>query len=169
VEFALSNAAGTLSVNHDPAAVRTRGSWTSAESAELVAPFGARSVERPEGLGDARPTAASRPAPLALVTPGASAVSASSASMVAPAPPPPPEDAVTAAVRACMLERPRADNVTVLFRTILELEVSDEGVVQSARFNPPVLPDVNECAAPAIYRAHFARAGAVSIPIEFKN
>ena len=167
VEFAVSNASGTLSVNHNPAAVRPRGSWPRAESAELVAPFGARSVERPESLGDARPAAASRPAPLVFVAPGASVMP--SASMAAPAPPPPPEDAVMAAVRACMLERPRADNVTVLFRTMLELEVSDEGVVQSARFNPPVLPDVNECAAPAIYRAHFARAGAVSIPIEFKN
>jgi hypothetical protein len=59
--------------------------------------------------------------------------------------------------------------VTVLFRTNLELDVGDDGVVRSARFDPPALPDVNECAAARIYRVHFPHGGPVSIEIDFKN
>jgi hypothetical protein len=169
VEFGVSNAVGTLSVTHDPAAVHPRGTWPTTESEpEPASSFGAKSVERmPAPLGP-RAIPVSR-APLPSASTGFAALPSSS-SMSSMAPPPvSPEEAVTTAVRTCMSERPHADNVTVLFRTTLELDVTDDGVVHGARFNPPVLPDVNECAAPEIYRTRFPHGGAVSIPIEFKN
>jgi hypothetical protein len=68
-----------------------------------------------------------------------------------------------------MAGRPRADNVTVVVSTTLHLDVGDDGTVHAARFEPPVAPDVNECAAQPIYREHFAHGGAVTIPVDFSN
>jgi hypothetical protein len=68
-----------------------------------------------------------------------------------------------------MAERPRADNVTVSVTTTLLLEVGDDGAVQTARFDPPVLPEVNECATPTIYKVRFGRPGPLGVTIEFKN
>ena len=41
--------------------------------------------------------------------------------------------------------------------------------VRTARFDPPVATDVNECAAPAIYKTRLAHAGSIAIPIDFQN
>jgi hypothetical protein len=177
VEFAVANAAGSLSVSHDPAAVRPRTAWPGvAPEPQPTAMFepGTSPVERPSELSGASGASSQH----AVATPKAAephSVSASASgpgagsSWVAPATAVSPEEAVTTAVRTCMSERPRADNVTVLFRTTLELEVGEDGLVRVARFNPPVLPDVNACAAPAIYRARFPHAGPLAIPIDFKN
>jgi hypothetical protein len=78
-------------------------------------------------------------------------------------------ETVQAAVLACLRERPRGENVTVVVNTTLYLEVGEDGAVRTARFDPPVVPDVNECAAAAIYKARFPRPGPVAIPVEFKN
>ena len=43
----------------------------------------------------------------------------------------------------------------------------DEPSPGAARFDPPVAPDVNTCAAPAIYRQRFGHGGAVAIPVDF--
>jgi hypothetical protein len=72
-------------------------------------------------------------------------------------------------VRGCMAERPHVENVTVLVNTTLYLTVSEDGSVQSARFDPPVAPDVNACATPSIYKARFDHGGTIAIPIDFKN
>jgi hypothetical protein len=82
---------------------------------------------------------------------------------------PNPEATITAAVRSCMAERPRADNVTVVVSTTLHLDLGDDGSVRSARFDPPVAPDVNACAAAAIYRERFAHPGSATIAIDFTN
>ena len=68
-----------------------------------------------------------------------------------------------------MAERPRADNVTVVVSTTLHLDLADDGTVRSARFDPPVAPDVNACAAQSIYRARFAHGGAIALSIDFTN
>jgi hypothetical protein len=80
-----------------------------------------------------------------------------------------PEQTLANAVWACMAGRPRAENVTVLVSTTLHLDVGDDGVVKSARFEPPVLPDVNECASRWIYKMHFAHPGPLAIGIDFRN
>jgi hypothetical protein len=68
-----------------------------------------------------------------------------------------------------MAERPHVENVTVLVNTTLYVTVSEDGAVQSARFDPPVSPEVNACATPAIYRAHFEHGGTITIPVDFQN
>jgi hypothetical protein len=75
------------------------------------------------------------------------------------------EVALANAVRACMAERPRAENVTVVVSTTLHLELADDGTVRTARFDPPVAPDVNGCAAQSIYKTRFAHGGSVALPI----
>jgi hypothetical protein len=165
VEFEVSNARDTLGVSHDPGAVRPAVSWGGvAVGAE--SPPAASHVERVPDALEPHPVPVVRSAePRA---PGSFAASDASVGMSVTGTSS-PDEAVASAVRACMAERPRADNVTVLFRTTLELDVGDDGIVRGARFDPPVLPDVNECAAPMIYRARFPHGGPVSIPIEFKN
>jgi hypothetical protein len=67
-----------------------------------------------------------------------------------------------------MTELPSAENVTVSVSTTLHLVLRDDGTVRSARFEPPVAPDVNACATQPIYRARFTHGGAVSIGVDFK-
>ena len=73
------------------------------------------------------------------------------------------------AIRNCLKEEPHADNVTVAFESTLYLQIGEDGSVRSARFDPPVAPDVNTCAAPLIYSAHFERGGTLTVSIDFKN
>jgi hypothetical protein len=73
------------------------------------------------------------------------------------------------AIRNCLKEEPHADNVTVAFESTLYLQIGEDGRVRSARFDPPVAPDVNTCAAPLIYAARFDGGGALTVPIDFKN
>ncbi len=166
VEFSVASAVATLAVSHDRAAVLAPSAlWggASAESSSTGATKTAEPVLDPTGARTLSPSHGAEAHVASSPPPSAAPDSGPLAAPVAP------EDALAAAVRACMRERPRADNVTVLFRTTLELDVGDEGEVQAARFDPPVLPDVNACAAPSIYRVRFARGGSVAIPIEFKN
>jgi FecR-like protein len=74
---------------------------------------------------------------------------------------------LAAAVRECLANRPRAENVTVVVHSTLYLEATEDGVIQSARFDPPVAPDVNACAAPAIYKTRLPRAGELAVPVDF--
>jgi hypothetical protein len=57
----------------------------------------------------------------------------------------------------------------VVVSTTLHLDLNDDGTVHAARFEPPVAPDVNGCAAPAIYRARFPHGGAATLPVDFSN
>jgi hypothetical protein len=66
-----------------------------------------------------------------------------------------------------MAERPSAENVTVSVSTTLHLTLHEDGSVQSARFDPPVAPDVNACAAQSIYKTRFAHGGAATIAVDF--
>jgi ferric-dicitrate binding protein FerR (iron transport regulator) len=172
VEFSLANVAASLTVDHDAAAVRPRAPWPGAVAeAEPTAVYGPRPVEHASDPAGARASLAphvveSRAASSSASAPMGAASSAAPSTSAAPVA---PEEAVSSAVRACMSDRPRADNVTVLVRTTLDLDVGDDGLVRGARFDPPVLPEVNTCAAPTIYRVRFPRGGSVSIPIDFKN
>jgi hypothetical protein len=76
---------------------------------------------------------------------------------------------LAAVVRGCMAERPHIENVTVLVSTTLYVTASEDGSVQSARFDPPVSPEVNACATPSIYRSRFEHGGTIAIPVDFKN
>lgn len=165
VEFTLVDPVKTLSVTHDPS--RVRPIPLSASPSSAVAPR----PDEPERLRPRSESSAARsPSPGSLAPP--------SRLDARPASPSPQatssgevgsNESVEAAVIACMHERPHADNVTVVVNTTLYLDVGDDGAVRTARFDPPVMPDVNGCAAAAIYKTHFPRPGALAIPIEFKN
>jgi hypothetical protein len=171
-EFAAIDVAGSLAVSHEATGVRppvalgpsVQPSPVATEAARgapeaplaAAAPLPAPNVPHPVAVHpDTRPspvavTPVAEPAPVA--TPDAN-----------------PEQALRGAVRACMDQRPHVENVTVLVSTTLRLDLADDGTVRAARFDPPVAPDVNACAASAIYRTRFAHGGSASIPIDFSN
>jgi hypothetical protein len=162
-EFSAADAQATIRVTHDPSEVRgpvalsapaqvKRGTGTVAPP-----PVAARVEARESTQVSASPRAESHSAP-----------TASGPQSVA-APDPNAPAAVDAAVRACMAERPHSDEVSVIVSTTLYLQIDDDGSVHSARFEPPVAPEVNACAAHSIYKTHFPHGGAVTIPILVKN
>jgi hypothetical protein len=57
--------------------------------------------------------------------------------------------------------------VHVTVTSDLRLRVSAAGAVESAQFVPPLLPDVQSCAAQVIYKIRLEEPGLVTIPIEF--
>jgi hypothetical protein len=161
-EFAAADTLGTLTVVHAPASVRS--------------PV----VLLPSAPSHAAAAARAEPVP-PKPEPNASHASMATGGVTHPeirAPSGPPqqtlpdpnaEATIAAVVRGCMAERPRVENVTIVVSTTLRLELSDEGAVRAARFDPPVAPDVNGCAAQAIYKAHFTHGGAATIQIDFQN
>ncbi|HEY5147194.1 MAG TPA: FecR domain-containing protein [Polyangiaceae bacterium] len=161
VEFTANDPLGTLSQTHEPSAVRR-----PAESRAAAV------VERP--LGSARP-ASTGPRPSAPVSneprPDAHPplVSSGPAKLVVSKVEPSPEESIAQAVRACMAERLHPENVTVVVSTTLHLDLADDGAVRTARFEPPVAPDVNTCAAQAIFHARFTHGGAAVIAVDFTN
>ncbi len=71
-------------------------------------------------------------------------------------------------MRTCFADRTSPQDVTVEVKTKLHLELDADGNVRSARFEPPVPPDVNACAAPAIYHARFTHGGSADVNVAFK-
>ena len=45
-------------------------------------------------------------------------------------------------------------------------EFEDNGMVSAARFEPPLAPEVQQCAAQTIYRVRFSAPGAIRIPLD---
>jgi hypothetical protein len=161
VEFLAHDPVGTLTQTHEPSAVRR------------PEPTRVASADRSYGPLHADPAA---PRPSAL--PGEPRVEArvavagpmsASAKPAAPKVEPSPEETVAQAVRACIAARLHPDNVTVVVSTNLHLELADDGAVRAARFEPPVAPDVNTCAAQSIYRARFGHGGSAVIAVDFSN
>jgi hypothetical protein len=79
----------------------------------------------------------------------------------------PPREAIAAAVRECAAGRSRSGDVHVTITSNLRLRVSPGGVVESAQFSPPLLPDIQSCAAQVIYKTKLEETGLVTVPIEF--
>jgi hypothetical protein len=174
IEFDAANLAGTLTVDHSPAAVRAPLSLVSHE-----APVAARNdvpTAAPH-LGAAALAAPASPAALATVPRPASvppprAVDPAKPELAAKAAPSPPalpaREAIAAAVRECAAARSRPDNVRVSVTSSLRLKVAKGGEVETAQFDPPLLPEIQACAATAIYKAKLeAGGGNVTIPIDF--
>ncbi|HEX3772622.1 MAG TPA: FecR domain-containing protein [Polyangiaceae bacterium] len=169
VEFLARDPLGTLTQTHDPSAVR-RPLETRVAAADRprVAPAHAEATARPSPPSEPRVEPRSSWSGAAGAPPPASNATAS-AKPVTAKPEGSPEESLAQAVRACMSTRPHADNVTVVVSTTLHLDLADDGSVRAARFEPPVAPDVNTCAAQAIYRARFAHGGAATITVDFTN
>ncbi len=83
-------------------------------------------------------------------------------------PDPDAESTIAAAVRGCASSHlPSLDpsKLRVTVSSNLELRVSAEGLVEFARFDPPLRPEVQACAATSIYKTRFTHSGTVSIPL----
>ena len=160
-EFSADDVLGTLTVSHDPSVVRPPVSLgapeQSTESSAATGPASGRSETREPRAGSASTVAQPR-ADLRLPT----------AALPLSPRDPNAETTLGAAVRACLAERPSAENVTVSVSTTLHLTLRDDGSVRLARFDPPVAPDVNGCAVQAIYKTRFARSGDVAIGVDFR-
>ncbi len=130
------------------------------------------------------PVSALRPsavAPLAPVSPAATptavpTAAASPAAVVAPVPPlptplqvdPDPPRTIRDAVRACESTHvAHATGVIVTVSSVLRLRVGASGMVEGANFDPPLAPDVQQCAVKVIYGTRFAAPGNLSVPIDF--
>ncbi len=83
--------------------------------------------------------------------------------------------AISDAIASCAEEKLRnTGELTVTLASTLTLRVGDDGYVQSARFEPPLDPAVQKCAASTIYKVHFtepAQGGlaSVTMPISLKT
>jgi hypothetical protein len=161
-EFSAGDVQGTLHVTHSRDAVRAAAvlGATQAKPMAAVPPPSPTALSRPE----TREPAAAPPAPALHIE------ARPVATTFGPTPPDPnAQSVIAAAVRACMAERLHADDVTVVVSTTLYIQLRDDGWVQSARFDPPVAPDVNACSAQSIYKTRFAHGGELSIPVSVKN
>jgi ferric-dicitrate binding protein FerR (iron transport regulator) len=182
VDFS-SDASGTLRVTHDPASVRAPrlgSASTVAPASEVVArPTAETRTARSAPTVAGESHVAQNTAPRAAVPAAADSV----AEAVAPAatvpvgavsaeavvPTADPETAIANAVRACMAARPLPDTMKIVVSTTLLVELADDGSVRAAQFTPPVAPDVNGCAAAAIYKTRFTHGGKAVIRVDFTN
>jgi hypothetical protein len=179
IEFDAANLAGTLTVDHSPAAVRAPLSLVSHEATVAVrdvpaagpylgagalaapaapaAPAVLATVPRPASLPPPRAVDPAKPEPAAKADPSPPALSAREA-----------RESIAAAVRDCAAARRRPDNVRVTVTSALRLKVARGGEVETAQFDPPLLPEIQACAATAIYKAKLEPGGgSVTIPIDF--
>lgn len=119
-----------------------------------AAPAAGSAKEQPRGPGP-MPAAPSFPAPRLVPT--------------AVAVPVDPKVRLEAAVRQCMLSHGFTDSspsAHLSLSTTLQMQVSDDGKVQSARFSPPLPPKAQECASVAVYGTHFASGGPVILSVQ---
>ena len=87
----------------------------------------------------------------------------------APAPQPnlSPEQAIAQAIQTCSKSVPSsAGQVKLTISSSLELHVAPNGTVSLAKFDPPLPPDVQSCAARAIYKTRFSKGGIFNLPVE---
>ena len=81
----------------------------------------------------------------------------------------PPREAIASAVRQCAASRPRDERVRVSVSSSLRLKVGPSGDVQAAQFDPPLQPEIQTCAAAAIYKLKVTGAedSSLTVSIDF--
>jgi ferric-dicitrate binding protein FerR (iron transport regulator) len=160
-EFTAGQSETTLIVTHDPAAVRQPMTITAADQPTAVS-----AIPGPARL----PAMARQTGPVGHVAAGPAPTATQRPAPVAPAAPAPvvevdPTTAIAAAVRSCFRDHLHGDGVTLVVNTTVHLELGEDGSIRTARFDPPVAPDVNSCAGAMIYRVRFGHGGSEAIPV----
>jgi hypothetical protein len=161
-EFTSADPKGSLTVTHDPGAIRPAlaiDTGVVASRPALIALGAAAPHPKPDSPTEARsplPPAAHPATPAPVAAPQLSAADPNAA------------DALSSVVRTCFADRTSPQDVILEVKTKLHLELDADGNVRSARFEPPVPPDVNACAAPAIYHARFTHGGSADVNVAFK-
>jgi hypothetical protein len=158
VTFAISELAGSLRIVHDTHELRAPLALASLAGASEAPSHVA--LAAPAGQVSAPPRAAT--APSHARNPGASQSPAAAGPLEVD---PRAEETVAAAVRACSADAPHSTDVTVTVTSTLELRVGDDGFVKSARFDPPLAPEIQTCASVSIYHVRFADVGMHRIPL----
>lgn len=162
VELDLADPVGSLVVSHDPAVVRP--ALALADDARAAAAAGA-----PSSLPHAEPGAEDVPG--LVPPPGTSSAAAAPRANAKgtaahrDATPPRTESEIVEAVRACAAGHLGTSRVAVSFASTLHLRVGASGEVEAARFEPPLDPATQQCAAGAIYKARLGAAGDLAIPV----
>jgi hypothetical protein len=183
IEFDANDPKGTMKVTHDPA--RVRAALALRAPAENVVAVSPRMTIPPAAATAPRaPGTVTAPALAAASGPGAIARAPSATGLVLPstgaataaatsAPLADPEKAIAGAVLACARAQAsgseRPEDVTITVSSKLVLRIGDDGAVMSARFEPPLAPEVQTCASGVIYGARFAAAGTRTIPLDFQR
>jgi hypothetical protein len=164
----------TLHIDHGAAAVRAPISLVASHESPSTALNGTNPhAEAPQAaaVGAAPPLApATVPRPASVPRPVVDPSHVDTAAKVDPTQPVlPPRAAIAAAVRECAAQRSRPENVRVTVSSSLTLRIAAGGDVETAQFDPPLLPEIQSCAATAIYRAKLAESAGTSvvIPIDF--
>ena len=170
VEFDAADLEHTLRVDHAPAAIRTPVALVSHEAfAAANAPFRSEQAPAPpvDTAAPVPPSTVPRPVPGQRVATDLLPIDTTAKPETRPALP--AREAIAAAVRACAAQRSRPENVRVTVSSSLKLTIARGGEVETAQFDPPLLPDIQACAATAIYKATLedAAGGTVTIPIDF--
>jgi hypothetical protein len=190
VEFDIASVESTFTMTKDADKVRAAedlsvpGPTLAAKGPSVVAP-GTRAAPVDQALDQAPdqvPDQVPDQAPVAPVgvqqkangTPAVAQKDPTKDPGVVAAPSSPRVDARTAineAVASCTQEKLRAKpgQVIVTVASTLSLRVGDDGYVQAARFEPPLDPEVQKCAASTIYKVHFTEPGSVMMPISLST
>ena len=170
VEFDASNLDGTLKIDHAPSAVRAAVTLAPREAQAIARNDVAASPATPAANGANAETPAV-PATVPRPVEGRRAPEPSHPESAKPAGKPAvsARDAIAHAVRECAAARQRPENVRVTVTSSLKLKVAAGGSVETARFDPPLLPEIQTCAAAAIYKAQLedSAGSSVTIPIDF--
>lgn len=172
IELDVGDLDHSLRVDHGAASVRAPIALAASHETASTAPNGAAArAEGPQAPapGAAPPLlAATVPRPANVPRPAADPSrreTASNAYRVDPAHPVlPPRAAIAAAVRDCAAQRSRPENVRVTVSSSLKLRIAPGGEVETAQFDPPLLPEIQSCAATAIYKANLADAASTNAP-----
>jgi hypothetical protein len=179
IELDVADLDRSLRIDHGVSAVRAPITLAPSREVAIVSPNGAPARPEVPPSGNERPAeapaalaAATVPRPAAVPRPGVdpSRDPSRDKTKVEPSVPVlPPRAAIAAAVRECAAQRSRPENVRVTVSSSLTLRVAPGGGVETAQFNPPLLPEIQSCAATAIYKATFSDAAGTSvvIPIDF--
>lgn len=179
IELDVVDLAHTLRVDHGAAAVRApitlAASHETASSTALNGGAARPDLPSSQNAQNAVPGAATPLAPATVPRPASVPRPAdpsrvdTSAKADPSRPAVPPRVAIAAAVRDCAAQRKRPDNVRVTVSSSLTLRIAAGGDVETAQFDPPLLPEIQSCAATAIYKAKLADAAGTSviIPIDF--
>jgi hypothetical protein len=171
VELDVADLAGSIRIDHTPSAIRApiplghhevavaAPQDTAVAFASPSAPTNGAAGAATDTPKETAPAATTHLAPPHPVDPGV---------VPPPAPKPvlPPREAIAQAVRDCAATKARASDVRVTITSSLRLKVGPDGAVESAQFDPPLLPEVQTCAAPGIYAQKLeGEQGAVTVPI----
>jgi hypothetical protein len=158
VELDANDVAHTLKIDHAASSVRPPIQLGGHDHV-AVAPPPVAAPPQPQG---AKPT----PAPAAKQPPAAAETAAK------PEPPKaaplPPREALAAAVRDCATSGKKPGEVKVTVNSTLRIKIGATGEIERATFDPPLLPEIQTCAAAAIYKIKVDEPnGSMTVPIEF--